>query len=151
MYFTFSPGKFCHIYWETTWQMSHSIDEHSIIRVTLSKQMYSPFRLSGTHFNPHRRTGQVFAGMVKSDGAQILGGKNIQIFTLFFPNFDNFQILGILVLSRKMCPFRHICHSLVTTNCLAFKLKFPWNQVWEIVFVYRQNQKSEKGCTSFGQ
>ena len=59
----------------------------------------------------------------------------------FFQNFQDPILIpnpsrGMMTLSRKMCPFKYICHSEVTSNCATVKLVSGSNQPLEITFVY---------------
>ena len=67
----------------------------------------------------------------------------------FFQNFHDpllipSQTRGILVLTRKSCPFSLIRSYEVTSNCLSVKLVSASNQELEIAFVYNPNDELEK-------
>ena len=51
---------------------------------------------------------------------------------------------GIIVLLRKLCPFKLVSHKPLTSNCLAVQPKSASNQELEIVFVYNQNDETDK-------
>ena len=50
----------------------------------------------------------------------------------------------IIVLWRKLCPFKLVDQKAVTSNCLAVQLKSASNQELEIVFVRNPNDEKKK-------
>ena len=110
-------------------------DDHSNSVTTNGKPTMLLFSLPGGPQPPP--VPKVNTPMLVKNNKQIFRGFHASI---LIPSLTRL----IIVLWRKLCPFKLVDQKAVTSNCLAVQLKSASNQELEIVFVRNPNDEKDK-------